>query len=79
MWLGSIAYYLAQRMHIVVGIIDKLGGLIKQEGFSFQEIKSLLLNRSSNFLETSDMLSFDEVNEKIWSIGGRNICSSCKL
>ena len=42
----------AQAGAIVVGIIDKLGGLIKQEGFSFQEIKSLLLNRSSNFLET---------------------------
>ena len=66
---GAGAYYLAQAGAVVVGIIDKLGGLIKPEGFSFQEIKSLLVNRSSNFLETANILSFNEVNEKIWSIG----------
>ena len=66
---GAGAYYLAQAGAIVVGIIDKFGGVIKSEGYSFQEIKSLLINRSSNFLEAADMLSFDEVNEKIWSVG----------
>ena len=48
----SWAYYLgSSRELIVVGIIDKVGGVIKPEGYSFQEIKSLLINRSSNFLE----------------------------
>ena len=62
---------------IIVGIIDKLGGVIKPEGYSFQEVKSLLINRSSNYLEVDEMISFKEVNEKIWSVGSRNICSSC--
>ena len=39
---GAGAYYLAQAGAIIVGIIDKLGGVIKTEGFSFQEIKSLI-------------------------------------
>ena len=66
---GAGAYYLAQAGAVIVGIIDKVGGVIKSEGFSFQEIKSLLINRSSNFLEANDIMSFDEVNEKIWSVG----------
>jgi len=66
---GAAAYYLAQAGAIIVGIIDKVGGVIKTEGFTFNEIKSLLINRTSNFLEIDNMMSFDEVNEKIWSIG----------
>ena len=66
---GAAAYYLAQAGAIIVGIIDKVGGVINTEGFTFNEIKSLLINRTSNFLERDNMMSFDEVNEKIWSIG----------
>ena len=66
---GAAAYYLAQAGAIIVGIIDKVGGVIKTEGFTFNEIKSLLINRTSNFLEIDNMMSFDDVNEKIWSIG----------
>jgi len=66
---GAAAYYLAQAGAIVVGIIDKVGGVIKQEGYSLEEIRSLLINRSSNFLEAANMISFEEINEKIWSIG----------
>jgi len=66
---GAAAYYLAQAGAIIVGIIDKAGGVVKPEGYSFEEIESLLENRSSNFLETEDMLSFEDANEKIWSVG----------
>ena len=66
---GAAAYYLSQSGAIIVGIIDKSGGLINHEGFSFNEIKSLLTNRSSNFLESEKIVSFEEINEKIWSIG----------
>jgi len=66
---GAAAYYLAQAGAIIVGIIDIAGGIVKPEGYSFKEIKSLLENRSSNFLETEDMLSFEQANEKIWSVG----------
>ena len=66
---GAAAYYLAQSGAIIVGIIDIAGGIVKAEGYSFEEIKSLLENRSSNFLETEDILSFKDANEKIWNTG----------
>ena len=66
---GAAAYYLAQSGAIIVGIIDKVGGILKPEGYSFEEIKSLLENRSSNFLEAENILSFEEANEKIWNLG----------
>ena len=66
---GAAAYYLSQSGAIIVGIIDKSGGLINNEGFSFDEIRSLLTNRSSNFLESEKIVSFEEINEKIWSVG----------
>lgn len=65
---GSAAYYLSQEGAIVVGIIDKVGGVINSDGFTFDEIKSLLNNRTSNFLASENMMSFEEVNEKIWSV-----------
>ena len=66
---GAAAYYLSQSGAIIVGIIDKSGGLINHEGFSFDEIKSLLTNRSSNFLESEKIVSFEEINKNIWSVG----------
>lgn len=62
------AYYLAQSGAIVVGIIDSVGGLIKEDGFSFEEIKDLFLNKNGNKLNASNMLTFEEVNDKIWDI-----------
>ncbi len=62
------AYYLAQEGAIIVGIIDRVGGLINQDGFSFDEIRTLFLNKDGNALSADNMLSFDEVNEKIWDL-----------
>jgi len=66
---GAAAFYLSQAGAIIVGIIDKVGGVIKEEGYTFEEIKYLVNNRTSNFLEAENMISFDQTNEKIWSIG----------
>ena len=66
---GAAAYYLSQAGAIIVGIIDIGGGVINTEGYSFSEIKDLLTNRTSNFLEAENMMSFEEVNKKIWSVG----------
>ncbi len=66
---GAAAYYLAQAGAIIVGIIDKVGGIINTDGYSFEEIKYLLENRSSNFLEAKNMLSSEQINERIWNVG----------
>ncbi len=65
---GTAAHYLAQAGAIIVGIIDKNGGVINKYGYSFNEIKSLLEDRSSNYLEAKNMLSFEEINKKIWNV-----------
>ncbi len=67
--VGSAAtYYLAQDGAIIVGIIDRVGGLIKEGGFSLEEIRKLFVDKDGNKLHAQNMLSFDEVNEKIWDI-----------
>ncbi len=62
------AYYLAQQGAKIVGIIDRVGGLIKEEGFSFEEIKSMFLNKNGNELVHPDLISYDEVNAKVWDL-----------
>ena len=66
---ATAAYYLAQQGAIIVGIIDKNGGLINKDGFSFEKVSDLLENRSSNYLEDSDIRPFDEINNEIWKSG----------
>ena len=62
------AYYLAQEGAKIVGIIDRAGGLINENGFSFEEIKELFLTKNGNALNSQNMLSFEEVNSKIWDL-----------
>jgi glutamate dehydrogenase/leucine dehydrogenase len=66
---STAAYYLAQAGAKVVGIIDRNGGLLKAEGFGFDELRDLFLNKDGNQLKADGMLSFDEVNARIWSLG----------
>jgi glutamate dehydrogenase/leucine dehydrogenase len=65
---SAAAYYLAQNGALVVGIIDRVGGLINENGFTFAEIKELFLNKNGNELVHSNLLSYDEINSKIWDL-----------
>ena len=65
---SSAAYFLAKDGASIVGIIDREGGLIKEDGFSFEEIRQLFLHKEGNKLINQDMLSFEEVNSKIWDV-----------
>lgn len=66
---AAAAYYQSQLGAVVVGIIDRVGGLINTDGFTAEEIKSLFLKKNENFLNAENMLSFKEVNQRIWSVG----------
>lgn len=66
---AAAAYYQAQLGVKVVGIIDREGGLINPNGYSFEEITELFNKKAGNKLVANDLLSFEEVNEKIWDIG----------
>lgn len=65
---SAAAYYLAQMGARIVGIIDREGGLIREEGFSFEEIRQLFLSKKGNTLQSKELIPFDEVNEKIWTL-----------
>ena len=65
---SAAAFYLSKIGVKIVGIIDSVGGLINKDGFSFEEIKELYLNKDGNKLKADNMLSFEEVNEQIWKL-----------
>jgi len=65
---SAAAYYLTQLGAKVVGVIDKDGGLINEEGFSMEEMRTLFLDKDGNKLAAKSMIPFSEINEKIWSL-----------
>ncbi|WP_338378092.1 Glu/Leu/Phe/Val dehydrogenase dimerization domain-containing protein [uncultured Flavobacterium sp.] len=65
---SAAAFYLAEMGAKVVGIIDRDGGLINENGFSFEEITELFLNKDGNKLVANNMIPFDEINKRIWNI-----------
>ena len=75
------AYYLSQMGCKIVGIIDRAGGLIDQNGFSHEYITELFKNKDGNALRADSMLSFDEVNEKIWDLNAEVFlpCAASRL
>lgn len=80
--VGSAAtFYLAQMGAKVVGIIDRDGGVINENGFSFEEITTLFLNKDGNKLVADNMIPFAEINEKIWSMGAQVFapCAASRL
>jgi glutamate dehydrogenase (NAD(P)+) len=78
---AAAAYYLASRGARVVGIIDRAGGLLNPEGYTFEAIRELFLAKQGNQLVAPDMLPFDEVNRRIWSLGAEIFlpCAASRL
>ncbi|MCV6628835.1 MAG: amino acid dehydrogenase [Flavobacteriaceae bacterium] len=65
---SAAAYYLTQMGAKVVGIIDITGGLIKEDGFSMEAMTNLFLHKNGNNLRADHLISFEEMNERIWSL-----------
>ncbi len=78
---SAAAYYLAQMGAKVVGIIDRDGGVMNENGFTFEEIKALFLNKDGNKLVAQNMIPFDEINGKIWTMGAEIFapCAASRL
>lgn len=66
---AAAGYYLAQNGVKIVGIIDRVGGLINKEGFTQEEIINLFNNRTGNTLVSPALLPFEEASKLIWNIG----------
>ena len=65
---SGAAYYLTQLGVKVVGIIDRVGGVINEEGFTLEEMTELFRNKDGNTLVSDQMISYDEMNAKIWDL-----------
>lgn len=78
---SAAAFYLAEMGAKIVGIIDRDGGLINEEGFTFEQIKDLFLKKEGNALKAENMIPFEEINEKIWSVNAEIFapCAASRL
>ncbi len=65
---AAAAFYLSQMGAKVVGIIDIAGGLINEDGFSFEEITKLFLAKKGNTLEADNLIPFETINQDIWKL-----------
>ena len=78
---SAAAFYLAEMGAKIIGIIDRDGGVIKEEGFTFEEIKALFLAKDGNRLVSENMIPFEDINKKIWTIGAEIFtpCAASRL
>lgn len=78
---SAAAFYLAEMGAKIVGIIDRNGGLINESGYTSEEIRTLFLNKNGNQLVANNMIPFEEINQKIWTIGAHIFmpCAASRL
>lgn len=78
---SAAAFYLAGMGAKIVGIIDREGGLINKDGFSFEEIKQLFLDKNGNKLVAGNMIPFEQINAEIWNVGAEIFtpCAASRL
>ncbi len=67
---GAAAFYLSRMGAKIVGIIDRVGGVIHEDGFTLEEIRSYFLNRKGNTLMAlaDEMIPYNEINQRIWNL-----------
>ena len=78
---SAAAFYLADMGVKIVGIIDREGGVINENGFTFEEIRRFFLNKNGNQLVAPNLIPFEEINQKIWNIGAQIFapCAASRL
>ncbi|MBK7811852.1 MAG: amino acid dehydrogenase [Saprospiraceae bacterium] len=66
---SAAAYYLAKAGIKIIGILDREISIVKKEGFEFEEIKQLFLQKQGNQLKSEFAMPSSEVLEYIWDWG----------
>ena len=61
-------FNLARAGALIVGIIDRAGGIVRPEGMSLDEVTELFQTKKGNSLHAESLLSFEEVNAQIWDV-----------
>ncbi|SEQ69901.1 Glutamate dehydrogenase/leucine dehydrogenase [Hyunsoonleella jejuensis] len=65
---AAAAFYLSQMGAKVVGIIDIVGGVINEKGFTFNDISHMFLAKKGNILHAENLIPFEEINKRIWGL-----------
>lgn len=65
---AAAGFYLAQAGFLIKAIIDKSGAVINEDGFNFNKVRNLLVDRENKVLTDKNLISFEEGNKKIWDI-----------
>ncbi|MEW4925753.1 Glu/Leu/Phe/Val dehydrogenase dimerization domain-containing protein [Algibacter sp. 2305UL17-15] len=65
---AAAVFYLSRMGAKVVGIIDSTGGLIKEDGFTFEAVTNLFLAKKGNTLVPENLIPFEEINKDIWKL-----------
>ena len=68
---AASAYYLSSMGAKITGIIDREGGLLKEDGFSLEEIRTLFITKNGNQLKAENLIPFAEINENVWQCGAQ--------
>ncbi|WKB53397.1 Glu/Leu/Phe/Val dehydrogenase dimerization domain-containing protein [Eleftheria terrae] len=78
---SAAAYYLAQAGARIVGILDRDGGLLQAEGWSFEQVREFFLNKQGNRLAADGLLPPEELQRRAWSAGAEIFlpCAASRL
>jgi len=63
---AAAGFYLSKLGVKIVGIIGREGGLLNPNGFTHEEVCTLVVNRKGNQLVADKMIPYEELNMKIW-------------
>ena len=65
---SSAGYYLAQAGVKVIGIFDKYGGIINEDGFSLPDMRRFTLERKERKFSGYPLIPFDQMSEMFWDL-----------
>ncbi len=78
---SAAAFYLAEMGVRIIGIIDRDGGIINEDGYTFEDIRNFFLKKDGNKLVSENLIPFEEINSRIWSLGAEIFtpCAASRL
>ncbi|HRJ28847.1 MAG TPA: Glu/Leu/Phe/Val dehydrogenase dimerization domain-containing protein [Cyclobacteriaceae bacterium] len=63
---AAAGFYLAKMGVKIVGIITRDGGVIRDDGFTLEEIAKLVVDRVHNKIQSPELIPYEVLDNKIW-------------
>lgn len=78
---SSAAFYLARQGVRIVGIVDRHGGVINREGYTFEAVRNFYLAKRGSRLVSQELLPTDKLDKEIWDLGAEIFlpCAASRL